>query len=515
MTLSTRDSDQRSSLGHLEVFKGVVENTPDLIARFGRDLRRVYVNPAIERLTGLPSSELVGRTMRELSFDPRFSDPIERALKEVFETGTERTLEVLLPSAEGERVYQARVVPELGTDSHVEFALVISRDITSIRRDQERLLTLTRENERLNRLVGLGRVAAATSHEFNNVLMGIQSFAELLMRSSREPRVTQAAERIIRSVRRGSGITQALRAFTAPKPPDRVSVDVHLWLSESLVELEKLVIAPVKLDVDIAGTRLMIEGDRDQLTLALRNLIGNAQDSIGRRNGTIRLSARLSTSPDGLPPHEEMVQLTVSDDGKGIEPENVPRLFEPFFTTKESGTGLGLAIANQIVTLHGGRLTVESEVGKGTTVRMLLPAAWTTADLPGHELRRSSERRRPTDILLVEDDEAVAIGLVTLLELEKVNVRQAADGAEALGLLASYKPQALVIDINLPDCTGFDLYGRIVAITGPLPVVFASGHAETSRMDGLDTSAGVRLLRKPYAIDTLLDTLEALVGEGA
>ncbi|HUF17289.1 MAG TPA: ATP-binding protein, partial [Thermoanaerobaculia bacterium] len=392
MTQSLDDQDQRQSRGHEEVFRAVVENTPDLIARFSRDLRRVYVNPAIERLTGRPASELVGRTMKELNFDPRFADPIERALKEVIETGTERTLEVHLPSPEGERVYQARVVPELGAGGVVEFALVISRDITSIRRDQERLLTLTSENERLNRLVGLGRVAAATSHEFNNVLMGIQSFAELIMRSSEIPRVTQAAERIIRSVRRGSGITQALRAFTSPKPPDRVSMDVRLWLSESFVELERLVVAPVKLDADIAGVRLMIEGDRDQLTLALRNLIANARESIGRREGTIRLGARLATSQDGPRPDEEMAQVMVSDDGAGIEPENIPRLFEPFFTTKEGGTGMGLAIANQIVTLHGGRLAVESEVGKGTTVSMLFPAARKALDLPGSELRLTCRR---------------------------------------------------------------------------------------------------------------------------
>src|SRR5687768_12632947 len=143
--------DERYSelLQHEEVFKAVVENTPDLIARFSRDLRRRYVNPAIERLTSRPSSELIGKTMKELSFDERFSEPIEQAITEVFETGVERTLEVLLPSSAGERVFQARIVPERGTSDEVEFVLVISRDITAIRRDQERLRDLTSEIELL------------------------------------------------------------------------------------------------------------------------------------------------------------------------------------------------------------------------------------------------------------------------------------------------------------------------------------------------------------------------------
>lgn len=633
-------SDVRYSelLHHEEVFKAVVESTPDLIARFSRDLRRRYVNPAIEKVAGRPSSELIGKTLAELNFDERFSEPLEEALTEVFKTGMGITMEVMLPSPDGERVYQARVVPELGPSDQVEFVLVISRDITSIRRDQEQLRALTSEIElllastyegicaadsagrctlvnaaavamlgysreemigrtlhellhdrradgspcraedcplmpgrgraahivnevlrrndgssipveifispilgedrglqgtvvsfidvterrdlqaelaRVSRLAGLGRVASAMSHQFNNVLMGIQPFAELMQRSSKEPRVLQAAERIVQSVRRGRSITQDLRAFTSPRPPVSVPIDVRLWLSEASLELGRRLLPLVELSVEIANTPMMIEGDRDQLAIALGNITANALDALANQKGTIRLSARLTTVREGLLPEEAFVQISVKDDGPGMGAESVSHLFEPFFTTKKSGTGLGLAIAQQIVTLHGGRLSVESEVGSGTTVHMLLPATMKAAETPRDDPGRSSERRWPTEILLVEDDEAVAIGLVALLEEEKVRVRLAADGAEALEILRSYKPQALVIDINLPDCNGFDLYERIAASSGPLPVVFASGHAETARLAALSAPAGARLLSKPFAIEALIDALETLAGNEA
>lgn len=487
-----------------QVFKTLVENTPDLIARFTRDLRRCYVNPAIERLTGLPYSELVGKTLSELNFDARFGSQIEQALREVFETSSERTLEVFLPSPAGERIYQLRVVPELTLNGEVEFALVISRDITTIRREEAEHRQLQRELERANQLVGLGRVASAMSHEFNNVLMGIQSFAEVVLRSGEQPRVLDAASRILHSVERGRVITEELRAFTVPQPPARAPIDVRSWLYESFrSELS----GDVTLEVEVDGTP-KIHGDLQQLTQVVSNLIANAREAIGSRKGSIRLSA--NTSADG-----SLVEIAVADDGPGIDPQALARIFEPFFTTKEGGTGLGLAIAHQVIALHGGHLSADRNGPRGTMVRIALPSTGSADEHPtaSHQAATAAQSR-PDRILFIEDDEAVAAGVIALLEDEHIVVQRARDGAEALRILRGYQPQALLIDINLPDWNGFDLYDEITVSFGPLPVVFASGHADAGRLASLKTSAPVRMLRKPYAIDALLDSLETLTPVG-
>ena len=189
-TPQKRPQQEQELSGRDQVFRALVENTPDLIARFDHELRRIYVNPAIERLTGRPASELIGKTLTELNFHPQFSGKIEAALKEAFATGAETTLEVFLPAPDGtQRTYQALVVPERGASDEVDAALVISRDITAIRRDQERVRALTSEIERANRLIGLGGIATAMSHEFNNVLMGIQPFAEAVNPKTGKPTI--------------------------------------------------------------------------------------------------------------------------------------------------------------------------------------------------------------------------------------------------------------------------------------------------------------------------------------
>lgn len=494
------ETPEEQELRHRDqAFKALVENTPDLIARFTRDLRRCYVNPAIERLTGLPYSELVGKTLGELHFDPRFVTQIEEALTDVFTTSTDRTLEVFLPSPTGERIYQLRVVPEFTQDGKVEFALVISRDITTIRREEVEHRQLQRELERANHLIGLGRVASAMSHEFNNVLMSIQSFAEVVLRSGQQPRVLDAASRILQAVERGRAITEELRAFTRPHPPSRAPIDVRSWLYGSL---HHVLPDHVTLEIDVAGTP-KIHGDLQQLTHVIANLIANAREAIGSERGSIRLSAH--PSADG-----SLVEITVSDDGPGIDPEAMSRIFEPFFTTKEGGTGLGLSIAHQVITLHGGQLSVGSNTPRGTVVRIALPSMGESDEGPAAAKPAAAARNRPSAILFVEDDEAVASGVIALLEDESIVVLHACDGAEALKVLRTYKPQALLIDINLPDWNGFDLYNEITRSFGPLPVVFASGHADPERLANLTTSAPVRMLTKPYAIDTLLETFETL-----
>ncbi|MGZ7042071.1 MAG: hybrid sensor histidine kinase/response regulator, partial [Thermoanaerobaculia bacterium] len=373
---------------------------------------------------------------------------------------------------------------------------------------------LQTELERANRLAGLGRVAATMSHEFNNVLMGIQPFAELLTRSSKEPRVIDAAKRISQSVQRGRRVTEELRGFTRPMEPVRRAVDVHAWLLDCVAEVRRLLPPNIELQIEVAKTPMFIEADRDQITQTVTNIVINARDAIGAAQGRITLAAKFALpgqhfSFGTLPGDERFVHVSMCDDGPGIPAENLARVIEPFFTTKKNGTGLGLAITHQIITLHGGHMFVESKVGSGTVVHLFLPATSLQEEVVGPATAPSDHLRiLPSEILLIEDEEAVAAGLSFLLNDEGLKVLIAADGAGAMRVLATEKPQALVVDISLPDCDGFELYERIIAKFGPMPAVFSSGHADHVKLADLGPDADVRLLTKPYDVAALLDELE-------
>lgn len=478
----SRDPATAISPGDPESFRALAENSPDLIARFGPDLRRLYVNPAIERLTGLPAGKLIGTRLSEVNFDERFAGPIEKALLEAFALGAEATLEVRLPGPGGERVYQLRIVPEQGPEGAVETVLVVSRDISALHRSEERMrdfiesaldaiLTLDvngrilEVNPALERMIGgtaeqivgramaelveperaaelaeslrraasggetahistslrdsagnqieieatasrqsrrgaetlfviardvterrraakelaeesrmaaVGRITTHVSHEFNNILMGIQPFADALKRMSTEPKILKMAEHISRSVRRGRRASENLRAFTQPTPPSLATIDLPAWLAESVRELELMLPAGVRLDVETSELPPSLRGDARQLMQALTNLILNARDALGSAGGSIRLAAQESPDPEDPSAAQRFLHLSVTDDGPGIPTEDRGYVFEPFFSSRLQ-PGLGLTTARQIIEGHGGRISIESVLGQGTTVHVFIP----------------------------------------------------------------------------------------------------------------------------------------------
>lgn len=233
--------------------------------------------------------------------------------------------------------------------------------------DITRRVSLERQVEQGNRIAALGRLAATIAHEFNNVLMGIQPFAELLRRKigSADARSESAVDSILNSVKRGRNITHEILRFTQPSTPVVEPIEVNDWIRSLTEELQGVVGSRIEVDVRLAPGPLAIRGDRSQLTQVVSNLVYNARDAMPRGGRIILAIERL----------EESVQLSVTDEGEGIPAHVLPQIFEPLFTTKKSGTGLGLAVAYQIVQRYSGTITVESTPGAGTTFRLVIPLA--------------------------------------------------------------------------------------------------------------------------------------------
>lgn len=372
---------------------------------------------------------------------------------------------------------------------------------------------LERKLEQANRISSLGRAAATIAHEFNNVLMGIQPFAEVILRLGEDQKIVKAAVQIAASVTRGKRVTQEILRFTQPAQPSLQPLVIGAWLTELLPELQALTGPRIAIALDIPDTPIAVMGDSEQLQQVFANLVLNARDATPGK-GEITIAARMQKRREPFPathPDGGVALLTVADRGSGMEQAVLEHIFDPLFTTKRTGTGLGLAVAQQVITRHGGSIRAESLPGAGTTFFIELPACHDAAAECAEAPETTGSARVLRRILLVDDETAVATGIAMVLESEGVAVRVVDRGADALPAIQAFRPEAVMIDMTLPDMNGVDLYQRIAREYPSLPVLFSSGHENQDALKDVLRPERIAYLQKPYDMETLLGKLAELM----
>lgn len=365
------------------------------------------------------------------------------------------------------------------------------QDVTESRRLQDQVA-------RASRVDSLGRLAATVAHEFNNLLMGIQPYAETIARRG-DARTAELAGKIIAAVRRGRLIVGDIQRMTRVDEPKSEPLELSQWLRGILVELAAIAGAEVRVTVE-NGRPVWVRCDPAQLQQVVANLVSNARDAISG-GGNIVLSARNGG---------KWGELSVADDGQGMPEDVAAHIFEPLFSTKRTGTGLGLAVSHRIITQNGGTISVETVAGRGTTFRILLPV-WKEDGLeaaePDVERQRSRGLRR---VLIVDDDPSVAEGVSMLLEEEGIEARIVYAGSEAEAAAEEMQPDVVLLDVSLADMDGKEVFDRLIRRWPDLPVVFASGHIEEGGLGSRTSRRNVALLRKPFGLTELLDVIEQI-----
>jgi two-component system cell cycle sensor histidine kinase/response regulator CckA len=378
--------------------------------------------------------------------------------------------------------------------------------------DESERLRLENRLLQAERISSLGRLAASVAHEFNNVLMGIQPFVDLLIkRAGSDPAVKLAAPRIADAVARGKRVTQEILRFTRISEPARVPVNVAEWLQAFVPELAQLAGPQVRVTTTCDPSLVML-ADAHQLRQVFANLVVNAHDAMPN-GGRLDVRAAEDAMSDGKAGPIPAVHFSISDTGVGIPQDTLLYIFEPLFTTKKfGGTGLGLAVASQVVQQHHGHIYAESTLGAGTTFHILIPAAPAAPAAAAPAATTNTRAARPPmRVTMIEDDESVGAGHVAILNFEGIATDWVRLGADAVSRIAASFPDAVILDLGLPDLDGMQVYEQIAARWPDLPVLFSTGHGDRKLLNNMPKGKKVGYLQKPYESDELLAALDELL----
>ena len=474
----------------------MVENTPDILARFDRGLRHIYVNRAVERATGYAVAAFIGRTNAEVGMPAPLAAMWEGRLIRVFEGGVEETFEFEYPSPDGPRHFSARIVPEFAPGAAggpPASVLGVVRDVTQRVRLEEQL-------RQAQKMEAVGRLAGGVAHDFNNILTVIATYCQFLLDATPpgDARRADVAE-ICKAADRAACLTRQLLAFSRQQVLQPRVVDV----SEVVAGMEGMVARLVGEDVEIV-TRLGVGlppvlADPTQLEQVVMNLAVNARDAMP--HGGV-----LIVTTDACPAGG--VRLAVRDTGSGMDAATRAQVFEPFFTTKPAGagTGLGLSTVHGIVEQSGGRLTIESTIGRGTEVAVHLPAAAPDAGGPAAAASAPSEAAGGTEtVLVVEDEDAVRAAVRRALEARGYRVLDAHDGTEGIATAGRFPGtiHLLLTDVVMPAMDGREVARRLAADRPGLRVMYMSGYSEGQTAERISLGTGAVLLQKPFTLAEL------------
>jgi two-component system cell cycle sensor histidine kinase/response regulator CckA len=488
-----------------ERYREVVEGASEVIFTVSADGRFLSLNNAFEQTTGWTVAEWLGRPLLGL-VHPEDTTLVHAVMARLIDERHPASAEIRVMGCEGDVLLDVNCFPKV-ENGKTSTVFGFARDITAARRAEEERRKLEGKLEQAGRLTSLGRMAATIAHEFNNVLMGISPFVEVIRRGRN---IEASLDHIGRAVKRGKRITEDILRFTRPAQPQRTGFDVSRWIDDIALEGRSLVPAGCYIETEVLSRNLTVNGDPNQLQQVFSNLILNARDAMPG-GGTLSISvvreaadARLPFALSGRP--DTFAHFTVRDTGSGMSEETLRHIFEPLFTTKTNGTGLGLPVAHQVVQLHGGEMFVESRLHFGTTFHIFLPLADSGAVAP--EVEEALPPIAGRHVLLVEDDRTVATGLVAVLEMEGLRVDVVETGADAIRALDRIQPDVVVLDVGLPDMDGTAVYDAIAAKMPNLPVIFSTGHADRAMLDSVLALPNVGYLLKPYQSNILLRAIE-------
>src|SRR4051812_12393069 len=488
----------------------------DAIMVFDLEGKLTFWNQGATRLYGWTTEEAIGAEMIELLMpDTNALAETERGVRERGEWSGQLTH----AGKDGRRlIVNSRWTLVRDDAGRPKSVLVINTDLTETKKLEAQFLRAQRQES-------IGTLASGIAHDLNNTLSPILMSVSVLRKSVS----TKEGEKILgiieSSAERGAGIVKQVLTFARGVEGERVLLQPKHLLSEMSKILAQTFPRNIDIKAQFPPDLWVISGDATQLHQVLLNLSVNARDAMGAPGGTLTIcaenidvDAHFARTNPGAQLGEHVV-LRVTDTGEGMSPETMDKIFDPFFTTKEvgKGTGLGLATVIGIVKSHGGFLTVQSEIGVGTSFRVFLPAS----KQEGNEVKQTTEgavEEGQGELILVVDDEApIREALVQTLEDHGYRAYTAEDGSDAVALYSHRRGEFKLVltDLAMAQMDGVALVRALRKMDPGVKVIVSSGHLQPEQTVTLEKLGVKHFLDKPYTAHKLLKMIRASLGEAA
>ena len=502
-----------------ELFRLITDNVSDLIAIVDSRGRRIYNSRSYQEILGDPDKLKGTDSLAEIHPDDR--DRIRRISQETVHTGIGQRTEYRFLLKDGSvRFIESQgnaIRDESGTPSGI---LVVSRDVTERKRDEEQRVVLQEQLRQAQKLESIGTLAGGIAHDFNNILSIVLASTSLLESKRDDPPAHgKLVSMIDDTVQRGASLARQLLTFARKTKASLEPLNVNDLIDDLVRMLKATFPEKITFAVETRPGLPLILADKSQIHQSLLNLCVNARDAMPD-GGTITITTDLVYG-DAL--HERFgntvddsyIRIRVSDTGTGMDEQTKTRIFEPFFTTKSDGTGLGLAVVYGVVKSHRGYIDLETKKGAGTSFIMYYPVPARVVKSEGKPvaLNESAPRGMGETILFVEDETAIRDVIRVVLEENGYSVLTANDGNEAVELYHQrWNDIAVVIsDVGLPKQNGLDAFLRMKEINPEAKVVFATGYLDPN-LKGQIMHLGARgFLQKPYVSGEILKMLRSVI----
>ena len=504
-------------------FRTVVANSTPIVFMLDADGRFLLLEGKLLSSLGWKPGEAVGQSALEmLRGTPGALNAVTTALEGRFFEGVVEG---------GGRLFEVFCSPKKDSQGNVTGAIGMGLDITERRLAEEERLSLERQVQHAQKLESLGVLAGGIAHDFNNILMAVLGYASLAIEDLSETHpAMESVREIEKGAKRAAELTRQMLAYSGKGRFVVEAIDVSALMDDMAHLLRTFVSRTITLNLHLDRTLPTIEADAAEMQQVVMNLITNAAEAIGEQGGAIALSTgamdcaddylarnlAAPASPESEVQPGRYVFFEVSDTGCGMNEETKAKLFDPFFTTKFTGRGLGMAAVLGIVRGHRGAIVIDTEVGKGSRFRVLLPAIEGERAPAVEERRDTSQPQGPVEqgTILVVDDEAQVRNLMKLvLERQGFTVLTAGDGRQATEVFREHKDDivCVLLDLTMPHMSGEETYVELHRIREDTPVILVSGYSEEELKERAENVGFAGFLKKPVGSQALLEKVRAVL----